>query len=138
MFKLTNLKPQPHSLPQPLITHPSITKSQAPFSEGESWWEVVKIIFIFLLHIINSLPFNMIQTLCMFLPLNQGPSWGRWEWDRGSRICKRCHANAQKFSGITADKCIIILFTLITHFASPNAFGTSPHGNHIHRAFIEI
>jgi len=69
----------------------------------------------------------------MFLPLNQqGPSWGRWKWGEGSGICKRCCANTQKFSGITADKCIIILFTLITHFASPNAFGTSPHGNHIH------
>ena len=137
MFKLTNLKP--HALPPPPPPWPPCNthlnkKSQAPFSEGESWWEVVKITFIFLLHIINSLPIKH----CMFLPLNQGPSWGRWEWGRGSGICKRCHTNAQKFSGITADKCIIILFTLITHFASPNAFGTSPHGNHIHRAFIEI
>ena len=74
----------------------------------------------------------------MFLPLNQGASKGRWEWGGGSGICKCYRANAQKFSGITADKCIITLFTLIAHFASPNAFGTSPHGNDIHRAFIEI
>ena len=125
---------QPPPPTQPLITHPSIRKSQAPFSEGESRWEIVKIIFIFLLHIINSAN----QTLCMFLPLNQGASKGRWEWGGGSGICKCYRANAQKFSGITADKCIITLFTLIAHFASPNAFGTSPHGNDIHRAFIEI